>query len=918
MTPDLPTPPSPARAIVVTGDFLVDHHIYEGRRHHFGDQESRGVCVKDELGGGALIHRLLLEIQARTGAYWRSVLAVSEAAALESMRECDPQAPGCQDKPFAAYAFWRPYPVQRQSKETCWRVAEAMGYGGGPSRPGHWPWKPAHHLPHSPAVLVISDGGMGFRSRVNVAHWGVPVQDRRLLELAKLPESPPTHEPEWIILKMSAPAAQGDLWRELSQSHAQRLVVVLSAGELRRADVRLGAALSWEQTLEDVHRALLQNPAMQSLTQCRHLIIAFGSEGALWLHHDDSAHLTGTFVFDPEHVEGEHRNGIDGSVYGYLSCLTATVAASVAEASDKAPDLETAMRSGLAVMRYLREHGHGKASDQAAGFPAKALAEAAQRGDAEIPMQVRSFRWHEASCPVRPGWSLLALHETPAARASGVPLQGIARRVLIRGPVALQAPTLKIGGFFTADRGEIEALRSLRQLVGRYLEDRKADKPLSIGVFGPPGAGKSFAVKELAQDLLKDRLGWLEFNLSQFNGPADLIGALHQVRDKQLEGKSPVAFFDEFDSQNFQWLKYLLAPMQDGRFQEGQLSHPLGKCLFVFAGGTSHTFEGFVAKGQQTGASHEVKQAEHFVLSKGPDFASRLDGRLNVIGPNPRPSVKGSAPDIFFPVRRALFIRAILKCRTAERLTVHPGLVTGLLELSAFKHGSRSLAKLLEPFNALRRSSPEAPLTLSSLPPPDQLALQVDLDEFESLTRRDEEISNVLGVDKLAAAVHQFYRAKGKREGWLKPHHDCGLAELPPFDQASNRVAARRLPPILALAGLKLIPGKLTADERAQVDAILDFHADLLAEAEHDGWMQWHLDNGWSQSDQRDDARQLHNRLVLYSELPSHEQDKDKDTIHHYPDIAKLARLKIVPVGLKPPSSKRRPAHSRHPTRRAK
>ena len=35
-----------------------------------------------------------------------------------------------------------------------------------------------------------------------------------------------------------------------------------------------------------------------------------------------------------------------------------------------------------------------------------------------------------------------------------------------------------------------------------------------------------------------------------------------------------------------------LAPMQDGRFQHGQLNHSIGKCVFVFAGGTSLSFGG--------------------------------------------------------------------------------------------------------------------------------------------------------------------------------------------------------------------------------------------------------------------------------------------------------------------------------------
>lgn len=53
-------------------------------------------------------------------------------------------------------------------------------------------------------------------------------------------------------------------------------------------------------------------------------------------------------------------------------------------------------------------------------------------------------------------------------------------------------------------------------------------------------------------------------NASQFSNPEDIIGALHQVRDEVLNGKLPFVFWDEFDSKEYLWLQYLLAPMQDG------------------------------------------------------------------------------------------------------------------------------------------------------------------------------------------------------------------------------------------------------------------------------------------------------------------------------------------------------------------
>ena len=56
------------------------------------------------------------------------------------------------------------------------------------------------------------------------------------------------------------------------------------------------------------------------------------------------------------------------------------------------------------------------------------------------------------------------------------------------------------------------------------------------------------------------------------------------VRDEVLRGNTPVVFWDEFDSREYHWLQYLLAPMQDGKFQDGQINHPIGKSVFIFAG----------------------------------------------------------------------------------------------------------------------------------------------------------------------------------------------------------------------------------------------------------------------------------------------------------------------------------------------
>ena len=203
------------------------------------------------------------------------------------------------------------------------------------------------------------------------------------------------------------------------------------------------------------------------------------------------------------------------------------------------------------------------------------------------------------------------------------------------------------------DRREIDSLRYLRQLMLSYHVGGTKKRPLCLAVFGAPGSGKSFGLKQIAEAVFSAKNPILEFNLAQYSEPSDLIGAYHQVRDKVLQGFTPVVFWDEFDSKNLMWLQYFLAPMQDGTFQQGEVTHTLGKCVFVFAGGTSYTVASF----------RKPKNPEQFRVSKGPDFVSRLAGFLDIAGPNRRLKPDGETKDTAdreFPIRRALVMRGAL------------------------------------------------------------------------------------------------------------------------------------------------------------------------------------------------------------------------------------------------------------------
>ena len=80
------------------------------------------------------------------------------------------------------------------------------------------------------------------------------------------------------------------------------------------------------------------------------------------------------------------------------------------------------------------------------------------------------------------------------------------------------------------NRTEIESLRGIEASVREYIASGgKKEGPLSFAMFGPPGSGKSFTVKQMAEEN-----NWkaepLTFNLSQFTRPEDLYGAFHQIR----------------------------------------------------------------------------------------------------------------------------------------------------------------------------------------------------------------------------------------------------------------------------------------------------------------------------------------------------------------------------------------------------
>lgn len=884
-------------AITVAGDVVIDHHLYEGERRSATSEGVRGVAEVREPGGAALIAKLTREIRGKSGA--SSVVLGTSEPPIERH--------GNQH----AFAVWKPTRRDARSKpgDAVWRAGMVMGYGqdgtvldvGSAAAPAPRYTPTATASPPSSGVLVLDDAGVMFRHREHAKCWLLP--------------KPGASAPDWIVLKTAAPVAQGDLWNEVVKRFSDRLVCIVAANDLRREQVKLGVGLSWERTIEELRSGLADTPTLAGLKKCRHLMITLGCDGAVWIDFTNKS-PTATLVCDAAGAEDEFARQYEGKAFGFLSCMTSAVAHGLAGVS-RAPRehnaargaIGSAIRGGLDAMRSLIADGHGAVGDTPpAGFPAARLATiiAAHFTSSSTAGASRRFApavipvpWQLPTTPPRsdaPPWMIVEMTQRPM-HATHASLSGLARMLVLYGSKALERiPHATFGKLLTADRTEIEALRSIQRAMLRYDAEEQPKRPLSIGVFGPPGAGKSFGVKELAKNIYGDK-AWMEFNLSQFKDASDLIGALHQVRDLVLGGVTPVVFWDEFDSQQYRWLQLLLAPMQDARFQEGQLTHAVGKCVFVFAGGTRFSF------GEFAEPAGDRAQQEQFVLAKGPDFASRLDEYYDVLGPNRRTIASrtgaAAAPrrddttDQCHSLRRAILVRSFLQRDSTARLNIDSDLLDALLLVPNYRHGARSLEKLAKSLSV----DADGAIRRSTLPPPRGLEMHVESREFLQILARNAAFKAEQGIETLASAIHTTWRSLSVREGWtMDAHLNRPYQKLAAADQEDNRAAARRMPEVLALAGLELVKrtsGRQSARDRASVVQHLEHHVERLAEVEHDGWFDHRARNGWKLATEKNALKKEHHALVPYSDLSESDRKRDRNAVLHYPDFASLAKYDI-------------------------
>lgn len=666
-----------------------------------------------------------------------------------------------------------------------------------------------------------------------------------------------------VVVTTDLPALRGDLGAALRERHAARCAVIVD-GDALREEANISRGLSWERTAMDLRWQIASNPALRPLADCAHLIVRLGLDAAVHVSAGGAR-----LWYDPGAAEGAFSDDRPGESIGSGEAFAAVVAAAVArDGLDGVPHaIEVALRSARAVHQ--------------AGFGASpaSIAEVPRLSDDALP----PARLTSIDVPV-PGteaadpafWCILAT-------LSNRRLERIACDLVLQGDTDALAdvPAARFGGLKTVDRAEIESFRGIQRLMASYCSTDNPGRPLSIAVFGPPGSGKSFGVAQVAQTVAPGRIEKREFNLSQFASPDDLGPAFHWVRDVALSGRIALAVFDEFDSSlqgaRLGWLKSFLAPMQDGAFREGEAMHPLGRAIFVFAGGTCATFAEFCCDGADAAVLKAFRDA------KGPDFASRLRGCVNVLGPNP-----AGDGDRFHLVRRAVLLRSLLARKLPHIISaqgearIDPGVLRALIKVPAYRHGARSMEAILDMSMLAGRAS----FDQSALPAAAQLAMHTDAEVFSRLVSRD--VLFGAGRERLARAIHERYRAAQTD----KTAGDPALAEWEQLSEPlkeSNRRQADHIPAKLARIGCGFAPalngepgfGGFTPEE-----------LELLSELEHERFVAERRASGWTDGP-RDPAATRTPYLVAWADLDEEIREYDRDAVRAIPSLMAEAGFEI-------------------------
>jgi len=286
------------RTIVVAGDVTVDWNIARARAHLgelttyqyiWGSDIATRAC--SQSGGAALLKELLNALcESKTSSSKYSSEVVGPTISQEALTN-----PSCGQF-TRSYSIWSAYPQRFGERGMVWRAAEFWGTDhASEANPNPVP----KELSKDSWGLVLDDADLGFRDQHEA--WPESVKN-------------PSSKTAWVLAKVAHPVAQGPLWEHLIAYFADKLVVVVSVSDLRKANMHIGYELSWEQISSEVVQSVTNDP---NLSKPSIVVVVLGTTGAVVLDRTQGNSL----IFDPYAQEENWRQDHPGTCIGTLRAM---------------------------------------------------------------------------------------------------------------------------------------------------------------------------------------------------------------------------------------------------------------------------------------------------------------------------------------------------------------------------------------------------------------------------------------------------------------------------------------------------------------------------------------------------------------------------------------------------------------------
>jgi hypothetical protein len=565
---------------------------------------------------------------------------------------------------------------------------------------------------------------------------------------------------------------------EMVKTIKSKTLAIVYGDHLRSGcNLAIARRISIERTAQDFLQELHTNPLLSGLGEFEHLIVRFGLLSVVHSYRIKNRRFHRLF-FDPKHIyDSKYSTKLSGVVTGNQTVLLDNIIRQllVLSPEERCNPYDVTERIGVGIKLGIKDckerydNGYGDTEEKAieylnpdgqlpAFFPIAFTDQRREvKEDLEQEEKLAADIADERIPIAHTAWSILAqsaeyklLHA-----AENIVSYGVDQAVNQGKPV--WTPIARFGGeneMVVLERYELESYRSVQLLMEEAMNPENKSI-LSIAVFGPPGSGKSFVSKRIAESAClaaSIQLDLKNINLASISDSDQLTDKINKsFEEYKKEAKKVkeggrnqlILFFDEFDctvnDKNLGWLKTFLPMMQDGEFSlnnntfDEDYHKKYNQPILIFAGGTSYTYSSF-SRHESPGDPEDLLR---FAQAKGPDFVSRLRGHIDILGPS-----KTSELDEGYVIRRAILLRSSFLNRIKESdksinansslyHILYKPFVRAMLTVSKYKHGARSMEAIVK----MSVMFPGGRITAASIPPHAQLNMHVDANEFLKLVR---------------------------------------------------------------------------------------------------------------------------------------------------------------------------------------